>query len=152
MAEVRRTVGLLGTDGSMTPAPSALDLGVLVDGFREAGLADDASLAPGFEGVPDGVGLAVYRIVQESLTNAARHGSAERPVRLLVDVGPDAVSVRIESLMEDAPVRVGVADDGGFGLRGMRARVAALGGTIEAGPADGAVDTWVVAATVPFDA
>jgi signal transduction histidine kinase len=96
------------------------------------------------------VGAAVhsagYRIVQESLTNALRHA--------------DATDVRVRVARAGAAVTVEVADDGsgtargaggsGSGLAGMRERAAALGGSLEAGPAaDGG---WRVAATLPAGA
>lgn len=80
------------------------------------------------DGVPSAVGAAAYRIVQEALTNAVRHG------------GPD-VTVRVYLRAEGGALRVAVTDDGvgdadttpGFGLVGMRERARSVGGTVEAG-------------------
>ncbi|MEU4746208.1 ATP-binding protein, partial [Actinosynnema sp. NPDC023658] len=80
--------------------------------------------------VPEGVALSVYRIVQESLTNVVKHADARR------------ADVRVRFL--EKSLEVEVADDGrggsgtsgrtGFGLVGMRERVAVHGGELEAGP------------------
>jgi signal transduction histidine kinase len=87
------------------------------------------------------VDSAVYRIVQESLTNAARHASAK--------------SVRVRLRWRDRTLGVDVVDDGrgpaggdGFGLLGMRERVAACGGTVRTGPGPGGVG-FAVRATLP---
>ncbi|HLG68831.1 MAG TPA: sensor histidine kinase, partial [Chloroflexota bacterium] len=112
------------------PAPRLADLGGLVEATRQAGLPVGLSISGSERALAPITELAVYRIVQESLTNALRYahgGTAE--VRLF---------------FEDGHVTVDVSDDGrpvlepvmgsGQGIIGMRERAVAAGGSLEAGP------------------
>ena len=134
LGELRYELAMLrgeGGDGpGWAPTPGLRDLGELVASVRDAGLDVrlDADLPAG---VPEIVSAAAYRIVQEALTNVARHA------------GPRAVAaVRVAAAEEVLSVEV--ADDGrgmpagtpeGTGLTGMRERVEALGGELRAGNA-----------------
>ncbi|MGI5239397.1 sensor histidine kinase [Dactylosporangium sp. CA-139066] len=138
MRELRNTLEVLRTDPG--PAPSAGDgpdsaclarLEHLVDGARLSGLAVTVQIDGHTRPLPEDVDATAYRIVQESLTNAARHaGPATATVR--VEYGDEALTLRID-------------DDGrgsaelvpGVGLTGMRERVTALGGTLTTGPRPG---------------
>ncbi|MBU4335986.1 MAG: hypothetical protein KJ548_05385 [Actinobacteria bacterium] len=120
-----------------TPQPTAGDdLDTLVEGFRRAGLPVRSRAAE----LPEhgGLRLAVFRVVQESLTNVLRHAPGVGSVEVLVDVLPEGVAT-------PAKVRVVVTDDGGAhvprasaaagrGLVGMRERAAVFEGTATAGP------------------
>lgn len=91
------------------------------------------------------VGAAVFRIAQESVTNAVRH--ARRATRAQVCVVSTGAGVRVSIVNDGAPVGAGV---GGFGLQGMAERAALLGGRVEAGPRpDGG---WQVVADLPTGA
>jgi signal transduction histidine kinase len=82
--------------------------------------------------LPLAVDLAVYRIVQEALTNVARHaGPADARVRLAYGAGEVVVEVTDDGRGVAAGTR---ADGGGHGIAGMRERAVALGGELEAGP------------------
>jgi signal transduction histidine kinase len=119
-----------------------------------AGSADGAGprLAATVEAVPPGVGLALFRVAQESLANAAKHGCGDAEVRLCV--GDDAVALTVRNrCRDDAVLRPGM------GLIGMRERVVGLGGDFRAGPAaddgrtasrsaDGS-SAWEVTARIP---
>ena len=128
--ELRTALDVLrrGEAAPRAPAPRLADVGELVDGVRSSGL--DVHLTVDVRGaLPAAVDLAAYRIVQEALTNVTRHAHASR------------ATVRIE---QGDGVRVEVVDDGlgggaeaGNGIRGMRERAAALGGTVEAGSGPG---------------
>jgi signal transduction histidine kinase len=152
MAELRRTVGLLGPgppgEGPVAPpAPTARDVPLLIDGFRAAGLEVRAVVRGDLDRVPDGPGLAVYRVVQESLTNAAKHGaesSVPVAVEVSVDDAGDAVRVRVTN-----PMPATAGDDGGegYGVRGMHERVALLHGGLRAGRHG---ERWVVDAEIPI--
>jgi signal transduction histidine kinase len=126
--ELRATLAAL-RDGDSDP--HGIDhVPELVDRARASGL--DATLTIGGErhDVPSAVGRTVYRIVQESLTNVARHAtSATASVR--IDWRPDALAVRID---DDGPATTGVTSVPGVGLLGMRERVTALGGSLRAEP------------------
>ncbi len=113
------------------PQPTLADLPELLEQMRANGM----SVAVQTEGMPapviDVVELCCFRVIQEALTNAARHAPGA-PVQLTVGYRPGTVTARIVNTVgDDAASRSpGVS---GFGLIGMRERVVALGGTIEAG-------------------
>jgi signal transduction histidine kinase len=144
MRELRATLEVLRTDDA--PEIGDLDrLDHLVDGARKAGLSITVTVTGPPRSLPAPVDRAAYRIVQEALTNVARHA------------GPAAASVQLQ--YQDNELAVRVDDDGngvgradavpGIGLIGMRERVTALGGTLRAGPRpDGG---FRVEATLPLD-
>ncbi|MFE7561248.1 sensor histidine kinase [Kitasatospora sp. NPDC057500] len=151
LAAMRRVVGLLrDTDDVVTtsPAPHGLDhLPELVQRFEGHGPDIELRLPTEPLPWPPEVDTTVYRIVQESLTNIARHASQARSA--VVDIAQDREAVTI-SITNDVPAGHGRArhlQKGGFGLIGMRERVEALGGTLTVGPEAGA--GWSVLATVP---
>jgi signal transduction histidine kinase len=133
--ELRAILGVLreanGAEVPLEPAPGLAGVPSLVDQFREAG--GDVELQISGEQpdrLPEAVQLAAFRIVQESLTNAARHapGAAAR-VRLAYEA--ERLSVSIEN--DSAPMGNGNGE-AGVGIIGMRERVGALGGSLAAGP------------------
>ncbi|MEU3572756.1 sensor histidine kinase [Kitasatospora sp. NPDC036755] len=135
LTEMRRMLGVLRSPGDGAEsgaAPGLADLPALADG---AGPRVELSVDPG-PPLPPGVELAVYRIVQEALTNAVRHaGSADCRVHLS-RTGPGAVEIEV---VNDAPSRPpsrlpARRPGGGHGLVGMRERAAMCGGTLSAGP------------------
>ncbi|MCU7723373.1 histidine kinase [Actinoplanes sp. KI2] len=143
LADMRRLLGVLrAEDGEAptTPQPGLNDLDQLVAAARTAGV-DVTLTAEGLDAVPETVGLAAYRIMQEALANAARHapgGSVTIDARGLAD--------RLELAVRNR--RTGPATPGGgHGLIGMRERAALLGGELTAGPER--LD-FVVRATLPF--
>jgi signal transduction histidine kinase len=114
------------------PLPRLADIDDLVDNLRLAGL--DASLTITGEppaAVAPGVELACYRVVQESLTNVVRHAPGARVV-VDVDYAPDGIDIVVDD--DGAGHMVVRPATTGHGLLGMRERVAAGGGTLEAGP------------------
>jgi signal transduction histidine kinase len=145
LGDIRRTVGVLGSDGTGTdaPMPTAAELPDLVAGFRSAGLDVDLEMHGDAAGLPPALGLGLYRIAQESLANVAKHAPGSRTeVRLAVG---DA-NVRLVVCDDDGGAVPPPAENGGLGLRGMRERAAALGGSLDARP-DG--EGWLVEATLP---
>ena len=83
MQELRRTVALLRSDdepGVLPPVPSAVEIPALVDHARAGGLAVELRVSGALSEIPPSVGVAVYRIVQEALANAARHAPRARTV------------------------------------------------------------------------
>jgi signal transduction histidine kinase len=148
MTEIRRAVGLLGsgeTDGVPAPTPSAGDLPRLVKTFRDAGLAVDFDLEGDLAVVPMATGLASYRLVQESLSNAVKHAPGA-PVELRVTVTDSDIRINV---VNPVVVDVGPGPSGGHGLRGMVERAELLGGVAAAGNGDG---TWKVEACIPWEA
>ena len=119
-------------------APRTLaDLDRLIADVRAGGVEVRAEVAPGTVG--PAVSREAFRIVQESLTNAAKHGTGT--VRLRLTAGDD-VTIEVTNPMAERTRTAG----GGRGLAGMRERVRLLGGRLEAGPADGA---WRVHVRLP---
>lgn len=138
LTEMRRIVGGLresddaGGSGAATehaPQRGLDDVPVLIERAREAGLQASLTVVGHSRDLPDGVALAVYRVIQEGLTNTIKHAG---PVRadVVVRYEPDAVVVRVT---DDGP---GTGRDDGqprHGLLGMRERVVINGGTVQAG-------------------
>jgi signal transduction histidine kinase len=153
--------------------PTVDELPDLVACYEAAGLAVtfdvDTGTAPAGDGidahacaVPPAVGLALYRVAQESLSNAAKHGTGPARVRLSVDDDGADLTVRNRC-------RASAGNDTrpGMGLVGMRERVVGLGGQFRAGPVGiddsngggdghhrgtGGLDTWEVEAHIPTGA
>lgn len=137
LADTRRLVGLLRDQSGVEYAPTAAiaDLGTLVTGLQHAGhqiqLTPPADELGSLGELPRDIELAVYRVVQESLTNIIKHaGPAARGAVRLDRVG-DTLLIRIE---DDGQGNTAVNDGSGNGLVGMRERITALGGTLTAGP------------------
>lgn len=130
--ELRATLEALRDDD--TAPPRGLDdIPDLVEQARAIGL--DATLTVGGQrhDVPTAVDRTVYRIVQESLTNIARHAHAAT-ASVGIDWRPDAIAIRVD---DDGKASPGAAPTAGFGLIGMRERVTALGGRLRAEPLPG---------------
>jgi len=127
------------------PQPTIADLEQLYAQVRSAGVDLRVDVDPVPPGVPPAaVQLAVYRILQEALTNAIRHG-AGGAVTVRLAWHPDRVTILVENPAGDAPA----PDDGGrgHGLIGMRERALLAGGTLDAGREGG---TFVVRASLPI--
>ncbi|MCF2131283.1 histidine kinase [Strepomyces sp. STD 3.1] len=153
LAEMRRLIGILRDDGGDTEpaaAPTLDGLGSLVDGARANGLDVTLDAAPG-EHLPAPVELAAYRIVQESLTNALKHGS---PGTVLVRLTRDETALRVRVTSPYGGRDTPRAPGSGAGLVGMRERAALLRGSFEAGavadPGSPDGKTWAVCAVLPL--
>ncbi|MFE9205562.1 sensor histidine kinase [Micromonospora sp. NPDC007230] len=146
MDDLDHVLGLLReSDGgraraSTAPQPTLDRLDRLVADTRAAGLAVESRVSGAVGELPAAVSREGYRIVQEGLTNAARHGCG--PVTLRVDVPTDGLEIE---LVNGLPGAAG-AGRGGRGLAGMRERVLLLGGRLTAGPEG---DRWRVRASLP---
>jgi signal transduction histidine kinase len=147
MADIRRTVGLLeGGPTKLAPEPSITDIPDLVDDFVSAGLAVMLRTDGRPERVSAAIGLALYRITQESLANIAKHASASKTdVELLISPSTAALSI-VNSL--PATVLAAPPSQSGRGLAGMRQRVELLGGILDAGPCR---EGWSVRADIPLN-
>ena len=148
LADIRRTVGLLRdrVDGAVEPPqPDARDLETLVGEYRAAGM--DVEMDRDELGdLPASAGLALFRIVQESLTNAGKHAPGS-PVEVTVSRDGGSVDLWVRNPVSD-PSTEDRTPSGGMGIVGMRERAALLGGTLSAGLDDG---TWVVHCRFPAD-
>ncbi|WTF17740.1 histidine kinase [Streptomyces sp. NBC_01601] len=141
-----------GAEDMRGPLPGIDGLAGLAETGRVAGAKVELSVRA--DGIPPSAGAAAYRIVQEALTNAVRHG------------GREDLTVRVGLWTADGALRVSVRDDGtggdagsgggvgpsdgrpGFGLVGMRERARSVGGTLDAGP--GPAGGFEVTATLPL--
>ncbi|WP_093629671.1 histidine kinase [Streptomyces sp. 3213.3] len=141
-----------GAEDVRGPLPGIDGLADLAETGRVAGAKVELSVRA--DDIPPSVGAAAYRIVQEALTNAVRHG------------GREDLTVRVGLWTADGALRVSVRDDGtggddgsgggagrsdgtpGFGLIGMRERARSVGGTLDAGP--GPAKGFEVTATLPL--
>jgi len=142
LAELRTTLGVLRQDGDSDtptePTPGADGIGALVASYRNAGLPVRLDVSGTRRTLPAPVGLALYRIVQESLTNAVKHAGADAQAVVRIRYTAETVEVRVT---DDGLGVTGdpIADGGdgtGHGLLGMRERATAVGGTLSAGPCD----------------
>jgi signal transduction histidine kinase len=149
LAELRSTLRTLRTtqrgEPPLQPIQELPDLADLIAGVESAGLGVDLKVTGVPASLPTTIGHAGYRIVQEGLTNVLRHSTARRAVVL---VGVDGGSLVVE-VGDSGQPRSDDSPPGGHGLRGMKERAAALGGTCEAGPIDGG--GWRVRARIPLD-
>jgi signal transduction histidine kinase len=132
LGELRHLLGVLRPDaeGDLFPQPGLIDIPHLVDEFNEAGLEVTLSVHGEEIELPVRVELAVYRIVQEALTNALRHAGPD--ARAMVRLEADGEGVRIEVTDDGIGATPGV--NGGHGIVGMRERAQLLGGSFHAGP------------------
>jgi signal transduction histidine kinase len=149
MTELRRTVALLRSDddvGVHPPVPSATEIPGLVDRARAGGLAVTLQMRGDLASIGPGVGLAVYRIAQEALANAARHAPRARTT-LRIERSEVHVSLVAETTGPILPVPEDDAQRSRYGVIGMRERATALGGELTAGPT---AHGWCVSCRVPL--
>lgn len=146
LGEIRDMLQLLRTDdGDLRPAPGLAALDELLASARDSGLLIEPYIHMGGRAVPPVVDLAAYRILQEALTNAARHAGAV-PVTVSVTVSEDAVDLAVVNAAGSPARKVTSA---GVGLLGIRERVALLGGTLETGESPGG--GYRLVARLPFE-
>ena len=107
----------------LSPLPCLANLGTLVDGFRASGLDVDLQLEGDVDDLPAGVDVSAYRVVQEALTNAQRHGDSAAVLHLVR--GNGALKIKVANQLGHRSVQ-----GGGLGLLGMAERVSLLGGTM----------------------
>ena len=146
LADMRRVLGVLKEPGTpFEPQPGSHDLAELVARARAAGLPLRTTGLGTVLPADAGLQLAVYRIVQESLTNVLRHAPGTPQVDL--DLRREADRVEVEIRDHGAAVPVADAGGTGQGVVGMRERAAVYGGVVEAGPWR---QGWRVHAVLPW--
>jgi signal transduction histidine kinase len=149
LGEMRRLLGVLRADtndhgeATLTPAPGVAQLGTLADTVRSAGVDVDLTIDSTAWSLPPALGLSVYRIVQEALTNVLKHAGPAAHARVVVTRHARNVVVEVTDNGRGLTADPGL----GHGLRGMRERVSLLGGELTAGSrSDGG---FAVLATLP---
>ncbi|TQS28739.1 sensor histidine kinase [Microbispora sp. KK1-11] len=139
LAEMRRLVGVLRQDAGSpaeeyAPQPGVAQLGDLIRQVRDSGLPTEFTVSGTARTLPEGEQLAVYRIVQEGLTNALKHGGPGTRAWVEMTYGRGELELRIS---DDGRGAAAPRLVGGHGLIGMRERAAMYGGSVEAAPRPG---------------
>jgi signal transduction histidine kinase len=143
--EIDRLVRALRENGSpqgVEPPPGLAALDTLADRFRASGLAVTVGTDGPRRPLGPGIDQAAYRILQEALTNAARHGRGSAEVE--IDFGPSMLEVTVTNPTVPGSI---VRDGGGHGIIGMRERAHLLGGSLETRASDG---VFRVCARLPY--
>ena len=128
LAVLRPDAEVLPTTGDLSPQPGLEQVGELVASLRAGGLETRLEMEP--MQLPPGIALAVYRIVQESLTNVLKHAGAGAKAGVTIIASGGTVRV---SVHDDGAGPTGRASSTAHGIVGMRERVAAYGGTLRTG-------------------
>ncbi|WP_324650691.1 sensor histidine kinase [Georgenia sp. H159] len=135
LADTRRLLGVLREDDAeagapLSPQPTNPDLSELVSRYQAAGLP--VTFTETGPALPDDTGLqlAVFRIVQEALTNVLRHAPGSPRIEVTVDRRPEYVVIEVDNADGASPA----TQSGGRGLVGMRERAAVYDGHVDAGP------------------
>ncbi len=144
LAEMRRLLGLVRTDAEnlgVTPQPGLAQLDELVGRAREAGLELRVEREGEARSLPAGVDLAAYRIAQEAITNAIKHGKG--PANLAVRYRTKGLEIELRNVVGERS-----GGGAGHGLIGMRERAVLYGGTLEA---EGEGAEFRIRACLPLD-
>ncbi len=146
LAEMRIMVGALrqGEDADLAPQRSVADIELLA---RNTGQPPhvDVHLSGGLDDLRPSIGAAIYRLAQESVTNAVRH--ARHATRIDVSVAVDDSCIFLTVRDDGDPSPFGASSSLGYGLVGMAERAKLLGGTLEAGPRPDR--GWTITAVLP---
>jgi signal transduction histidine kinase len=132
LADMRRVLAVLSDgDATFSPPPGGMDLDHLVQTYRATGMPVTLTVSGAPLPADVGLQLAVYRIVQESLTNALRHATDTGPTTVVVARVPGAVRITVSSPI--ALPALPPSRTGGRGIIGMRERAAIYGGSVDTG-------------------
>ncbi|MBV9915123.1 MAG: sensor histidine kinase [Solirubrobacterales bacterium] len=148
MSEMHRTLELIRTDSAeqeRSPQPALEDLGPLLERAQAAGISVELAVTGSPRPLPVGVELSAYRIVQEALTNVIKHSGSDR-ASVQLTYGDEGLALEIVDHGAGANGPGNSAS--GYGLVGMRERVALFGGSLEVGPVNGR--GYRVLATLPY--
>lgn len=137
LTDMRNVLGVLReetVEPDLSPQPDSLEIHKLIDQLRESGL--NVSLVEVGEAhrLPPGVGLCVYRIAQESLTNVMKHAGPDVKATVLLHWQPGRIILQVD---DDGRGAAASSDGAGMGVLGMRERTQMLGGTFISGPRPG---------------
>ncbi len=146
LAETGRLLHVIRDDADelgLSPRPGVADLEDLVEQFRASGLEVELSVDDGLADLPAGIDVSAYRIAEEALTNALRHGDGTAVLR----VTSQGAGVAVEASNPSAATSR--TKGSGLGLRGMAERVSLLGGTLDHREREGQFE---LAAVLPLEA
>jgi signal transduction histidine kinase len=149
LLEMQRLLAVLrldDPDAGLAPQPSLNQLDQLITAVRTAGLPVDLTIDGEVRKLPPGLDLCLYRLIQEALTNTLKH-AGHAPTRVSLHYGTEQIDLEVidEGTFVPTPATMG-----GHGLIGMRERVAAYGGRLEAGGLSGG--GFAVRASLPVAA
>ena len=142
---MQRLLGVLREDGDSVhgPQPGVAEIPDLVSTVRASGLTVELTVLGDLTQLPTTAQLAIYRIVQESLTNVLKHARNARNVKVELERSADSVGVLV--IDDGAPITDRPVTRPGHGLTGMDERARIFGGELVAGPARGG---WSVRGTL----
>jgi signal transduction histidine kinase len=154
LAEMRQMLGVLrhgdgagpDGDGSVEPAPGLDAVDRLAEEVRAGGQPVTLRRTGSLDAVPADAGLCAYRVVQEALTNTVRHAPGAN-VTVTLDATDNTLTVDVTD-DGTGPADRPRSDQPRYGLLGLRERVGAAGGTVDAGPRDDGPG-WRVVARLP---
>ena len=135
-------------DPARRPSPTLGELGTLLDAARAAGVPADLTVEGGPRALSPGVELSCYRIIDEALTNVARHAPGA-PTRVVLRYRPGALDIEVANGPAPGGARPAAPRpaSGGRGVRGMRERAELYGGRLDARPCPGG--GFAVTAAIP---
>jgi signal transduction histidine kinase len=164
LAEMRSLLGVLrdqaGRDGDLAagpelaPQPGIDELSELLGQARAAGLPVSLTVSGVPRPVPQGEALAVYRVVQESLTNVRKHAGPGVTATVSLGYAEEGLVIRVTDdgrgavISDSGLTDSGVTDGGGHGLAGMRERIELYGGSVRTGSRPG--EGYEVVARLPL--
>lgn len=133
LADMRSLLGVLRQEDetSFGPQPGPEMLSDLAERVRAAGLPVDLRIEGPLEDLPHTLGMSLFRLVQESLTNVLKHAGAGATVAVRITRTAEQLTVEV---IDDGRGTDPESDGQGHGLTGMRERMSVLGGTLQAGP------------------
>lgn len=145
LTDMRRLLGVLragpgdadepgSAPAAFAPQPGADDIGTLVEQVRGSGVRVSLVRMGTPRPLPPGMGLAMYRIAQEALTNVLKHAGPDPQVTVMVSWQPESILVEVD---DDGRGASAESDGLGQGMLGMRERATMFGGTVTAGPRPG---------------
>ena len=149
LADMRRLLGVLRAPeetGELDPQPGLVLLPDLITSVRNAGLEVDFDVDGEPRALGAGASLAVYRAIQEGLTNALKYAGPRARSRVRLSYDADRLCAEIS---DDGRGASAISDGQGHGLIGMRERVEAFGGEVSAGP--GPEGGWRIRLSLPYD-
>lgn len=143
MRELHRLLGMLREPKEQAQADGVEQLARLVDSARSSGFDVVADVSGAAVELDPSIAHTAYRVVQEGLSNAMKHGGDGTRIEVTCDWLPGSLVVAVRNT---AGVTAVSAPSGGFGLVGLRERVSVSGGTLEAGPTP---QGYLLQATLP---
>ncbi|MGO3290660.1 sensor histidine kinase [Brachybacterium sp. AOP42-C2-15] len=147
LADMRSLLGVLRQEDetSFGPQPGTEKLGDLTDRVIAAGLPVALEINGSLDGLPHALGVSVFRLVQESLTNVLKHAGPGASAAVRITRAPQQLIIEV---LDDGQGTDPSSDGQGHGLTGMRERMSVFGGTLQAGPLPSR--GYRVRATVPL--